>query len=48
MGSKLPSNTYYFDANTRDMRLKYHIKGEMYGFNRLDKKNTLFLLQMKE
>lgn len=40
MGSKLPSNTYYFDANTRDMRLKYHIKGEMCGFNRLDLKKA--------
>ena len=27
---------YYFDADTRDMRLKYHIKGEMGGFVRTD------------
>ena len=34
LGSPLPSSP--FDVNTIDMRLKYHVKGEMCGFNRLD------------
>lgn len=33
-GSDLPRSP--FDVNTMDMRLKYHIKGEMCGFNRVD------------
>lgn len=34
LGTPLPSNP--FDVNTIDMRLKYHVKGEMCGFNRTD------------
>lgn len=34
IGNPLPSNP--FDVNTIDMRLKYHVKGEMCGFNRTD------------
>lgn len=34
LGGPLPSNP--FDVNTIDMRLKYHVKGEMCGFNRTD------------
>ena len=34
LGSKLPTSP--FDVTTADMRLKYHIRGEMCGFNRVD------------
>lgn len=34
LGTRLPHSP--FDVNTMDMRLKYHIRGEMCGFNRVD------------